>query len=37
MNTDDTDFGKAGGEESGGDVEFIPVPGGYGLRESGCG
>jgi hypothetical protein len=33
MNTDDTDFGEAGGEEGGGDVEFVPVPGGYGFER----
>jgi hypothetical protein len=29
MNTDDTEFGESGGEESGGEVEFVPVTGGY--------
>jgi hypothetical protein len=33
MNTDDTHFGEAGGEEGGGDVEFVPVPGGYGFER----
>jgi hypothetical protein len=33
MNTDGTDFGEAGGEEGGGDVEFVPVPGGYGFER----
>jgi hypothetical protein len=33
MNTDDTDFEEAGGEDSGGDVEFVPVPGGYGFER----
>jgi hypothetical protein len=33
MNTDDTDFGEAGGEEGGGDVEFVPVTGGYGFER----
>jgi hypothetical protein len=33
MNTDDTDFGDAGGEDGGGDVEFVPVPGGYGFER----
>jgi len=33
MNTDDTDFGEAGGEDGGGDVEFVPVPGGYGFER----
>ncbi|HEV7551957.1 MAG TPA: hypothetical protein VGP65_09745, partial [Candidatus Angelobacter sp.] len=28
MNTDDTDFGEAGGEDGGGEVEFVPVSGG---------
>jgi hypothetical protein len=28
-----TDFGEAGGEEGGGDVEFVPVPGGYGFER----
>jgi hypothetical protein len=32
MNTDDTDFEKAGGD-GGGDVEFVPVPGGYGFER----
>jgi hypothetical protein len=32
MNTDDTDFGEAGGED-GGDVEFVPVTGGYGFER----
>jgi hypothetical protein len=33
MNTDDTDFGEAGGEDGGGDVEFVPTPGGYGFER----
>jgi hypothetical protein len=33
MNADDTDFGEAGGEDGGGDVEFVPVPGGYGFER----
>jgi hypothetical protein len=33
MNTDDTDFGEASGEDGGGDVEFVPVPGGYGFER----
>jgi hypothetical protein len=33
MNTDDTDFGESGGEDGGGDVEFVPVPGGYGFER----
>jgi hypothetical protein len=33
MNTDDTDFGEAGGEDGGGDVEFVPVSGGYGFER----
>src|ERR1700731_2978313 len=34
MNTDDTDFGEeAGGEDGGGEVEFVPVPGGYGFER----
>ena len=33
MNTDDTDFREAGGEDGGGDVEFVPVPGGYGFER----
>jgi hypothetical protein len=33
MNTDDTDFGEAGGEDGAGDVEFVPVPGGYGFER----
>jgi hypothetical protein len=33
MNTDDTDFGKAGGEDGGGSVEFVAVPGGYGFER----
>jgi hypothetical protein len=33
MNTDDTDFGEAGGEDGGGDVEFVPVPEGYGFER----
>ena len=33
MNTDDTDFGEAGGEDGGGDVEFVPMPGGYGFER----
>jgi hypothetical protein len=28
-----TDFGEAGGEERGGDVEFVPVPEGFGLER----
>ncbi|MCU1331391.1 MAG: hypothetical protein JWM08_383 [Candidatus Angelobacter sp.] len=32
MNTDDTDFGE-GGEDGGGKVEFVPVPGGYGFER----
>ncbi|HEV7519456.1 MAG TPA: hypothetical protein VGP89_00040, partial [Candidatus Angelobacter sp.] len=32
MNTDDTDFGESGGED-GGDVEFVPVTGGYGFER----
>ena len=30
--TDDTDFGESGGED-GGEVEFVPVPGGYGFER----
>jgi hypothetical protein len=33
MNTDDADFGEAGGKDGGGDVEFVPVPGGYGFER----
>jgi hypothetical protein len=33
MNTDDTDFGKAGGEDGRGNVEFVPVPEGYGFER----
>jgi hypothetical protein len=33
MNTDDNDFGEAGGEDGGGEVEFVPVPGGYGFER----
>jgi len=33
MNTDDTDFGEAGGEDGRGNVEFVPVPGGYGFER----
>jgi hypothetical protein len=33
MNTDDTDFGEAGGEDGGGDVEFVPMPEGYGFER----
>ncbi|HEV7672976.1 MAG TPA: hypothetical protein VGQ12_00455 [Candidatus Angelobacter sp.] len=33
MNTDDTDFGEAGGEDGGGEVEFVPAPGGYGFER----
>ena len=33
MNTDDTDFGEAGGEDRAGEVEFVPVPGGYGFER----
>jgi hypothetical protein len=33
MNTDDTDFGEASAEDGGGDVEFVPVPGGYGFER----
>jgi hypothetical protein len=33
MNTDDTDFGEAGGEESSRDREFVHVPGGYGFER----
>src|SRR5882724_2934409 len=33
MNTDDTDFGEAGVEDGAGDVEFVPVPGGYGFER----
>jgi hypothetical protein len=33
MKTDDTEFGESGGEESGGEVEFVPVPGGYGFER----
>jgi hypothetical protein len=32
-NTDNNDFGEAGGEFGGGDVEFVPVPGGYGFQR----
>jgi hypothetical protein len=32
MNTDDTDFRESGGED-GGDVEFVPVSGGYGFER----
>jgi hypothetical protein len=32
MNTDDTDFRDSGGE-SGGEVEFVPVSGGYGFER----
>jgi hypothetical protein len=31
MNADDTDFGEARGEN--GDVEFVPMPGGYGFHR----
>jgi hypothetical protein len=30
---DDTDFGEAGGENGGGDMEFVRVPGGYGFER----
>jgi len=33
MNTEGTDFGERGGEDGGGDVEFMPVPGGYGFER----
>jgi hypothetical protein len=33
MNTDDTDPGEGGREDGGGDVEFVPVPGGYGFER----
>jgi hypothetical protein len=33
MNTDDTDFEEAHGEDGSGDVEFVPVPGGYGFER----
>jgi hypothetical protein len=36
MNTDDacdTDFGEAGEEDGGGEVEFVPVSGGYGFER----
>jgi hypothetical protein len=33
VNTDDTDFGEAGGEDGPGEVEFVPVPGGYGFER----
>jgi hypothetical protein len=33
MNTDDTDFEEAGGEDGGGEVEFVPVTGGYGFER----
>jgi hypothetical protein len=33
MNTDDTDFREADREDGGGDVEFVPVPGGYGFER----
>jgi hypothetical protein len=33
MNADDTDFGEASGEDGGRDVEFVPVPGGYGFER----
>ena len=33
MNTDDTDFRKAGGKAGGSQVEFVPVPGGYGFER----
>jgi hypothetical protein len=33
MNTDETDFDEAGREDGGGDVEFVPVPGGYGFER----
>ncbi len=33
INTDDTDFGESGGEDGGEDVEFVPVPGGYGFER----
>jgi hypothetical protein len=32
-NTDDTDFRELGGEDSGGEVEFVPVTGGYGFER----
>jgi hypothetical protein len=32
MNTDGADFG-AGGKDRGGDVEFVPMPGGYGFER----
>ncbi|HEV7674713.1 MAG TPA: hypothetical protein VGQ12_09295 [Candidatus Angelobacter sp.] len=33
MNTDDTEFGEAGGEDGSRDVEFVPVPGGHGFER----
>jgi hypothetical protein len=33
MNTDDTDFGEAGGEDRHRNVEFVPVPEGYGFER----
>jgi hypothetical protein len=33
MNTDDTDFGERGGEDGREEVEFVPVPGGYGFHR----
>ncbi len=33
MSTDDTDFGNTGRKDSGEDVEFVPVPGGYGFER----
>src|SRR5258707_2764010 len=33
INTDVTDFGESGGEDGGEDVEFVPVPGGYGFER----
>ncbi len=33
MNTDGTDFGEAGGKDGGEEVEFVPVPGGYGFER----
>ena len=33
MNTDGTDFGEGGGEDGREEVEFVPVPGGYGFAR----
>jgi hypothetical protein len=33
MDTDERGLGQAGGKHGGGDVEFVPVPGGYGFER----